>query len=34
MSPYRLWRVAVFIVALLLLLVAVAGTIAALAALW
>jgi hypothetical protein len=34
MSPYRLWRVAVFVVTLLVLMMAVAGMIAAVAALW
>jgi hypothetical protein len=34
MSPYRLWRVAAFAVTLLILTMAVAGMIAAVAALW
>ena len=34
MSPYRLWRVAVFIVTLLVLVMAVGGMMAAVAALW
>lgn len=34
MNPYRPWRVAVFVVTLLVLVTAVAGTIAVLAALW
>jgi hypothetical protein len=34
MSPYRRWRVAVFVVTLLVLVLAVAGMITAAAALW
>jgi len=34
MSPYRRWRVAVFVVTLLVLVMAMAGTMAAVAALW
>jgi hypothetical protein len=34
MNPFRLWRVAVFVVTLLVLVMAVAGMIAAVAALW
>jgi hypothetical protein len=34
MSPYRRWRVAVFVVTLVVLVMAMAGMIAAVAALW